>query len=157
MGEVLYLLTGEIHSGKTTRLLSWCQNRKDVVGILSPVIGGARTFLDIGTMEEFPMEVAGEEETMDIGKYHFSKAAFDRASSILFNNIHTENWLVIDEIGPLELRGEGFAAIVKKITEERVGKTLFVVRDIVLPDVIGHFKLDRFGPEIIRVNDEGPL
>ena len=58
--------------------------------------------------------------------------------------LHT-GWLVIDEIGPLELNGRGFCDVLKEVLSVRRGKILLVVREgmtdqvkeaFVLPHVI---------------------
>ena len=54
-------------------------------------------------------------------------------------------WLVIDEIGPLELRGGGLEPMVGKILNEykrtKNNRLIIVVRENLLEKVIEHYKL----------------
>ena len=74
------------------------------------------------------MEATMEEETLTVGRFIFSKAAFDKAIQIIRDSITKEGWLVIDEIGPLELEGKGFYTIINEILILRKNKTILVVR-----------------------------
>src|SRR5436190_2797117 len=101
MPEQVVILTGDIHSGKTSKLVEWCRSRDDVHGILTPVLEGSRYFRDIYSGEQFRMEADDEEEALVVGKYRFSKHSFVKAIGILENSIYAEGWMVVDEIGPL--------------------------------------------------------
>ena len=80
----IYILTGPIRSGKTTKLTQWSAERKDVFGILTPVIGGKRFFMNAHTGEQFEMESgSGEKNSLPVGKFTFSKKAFEKAIDIL--------------------------------------------------------------------------
>ncbi|HEY6062429.1 MAG TPA: nucleoside-triphosphatase [Chitinophagaceae bacterium] len=125
---MIYILSAPIQSGKTTSLINWSATRNDVYGILTPVINGKRIFMNAHTREQFPMEAGGEEEVLAIGRFIFSKAGFDKAIQIIRNAMNTEGWLVIDEIGPLELEGKGFYDIVNEILMLRKNKMILVVR-----------------------------
>lgn len=136
----IYILTGPVQSGKTTSLQQWCAQRNDVYGILTPVTGGKRFFVDIETQEQFPMEAAGEEIAMAVGRFVFSRKAFDRATAIIRNAIDKKGWLIIDEIGPLELRGEGFSDVLKEVLPKRTGRLILVVRAGLTEQVINYFR-----------------
>src|SRR5689334_2392243 len=113
----IYILTGPIQSGKTTKLVEWSKDKRDVFGILTPVVEGKRVFIDAHTKEQFRMEAeSNEEDVLTIGRFVFSKKSFERAGNILTKAMKEKNaWLVVDEIGPLELKGEGFDSIIKQI------------------------------------------
>lgn len=127
--QPVWILTGMVHSGKTTLLLNWSEERNDVSGVLTPVSEGKRMFVDIRTREAFPMEAtSGESETLSVGRFIFSKAGFDKAIQIIREGINTSSWLIIDEIGPMELRGEGFHDILIEILQQQQpGQTLVLV------------------------------
>ena len=59
----------------------------------------------------------------------FSRKYFNQAIDIIRNAIDEPGWLVIDEIGPLELKGSGFCDILKEVLSRRNDKLLIVVRD----------------------------
>ena len=151
MPEQVIILTGDIHSGKTGKLLDWCRGRSDVHGILTPVLEGIRYFRDIHSGEQFRMEADDEEEALIVGRYRFSRNSFNKAIQVLQDSVNKEGWLVVDEIGPLELRGEGFSDILKRIILERKDNILLVVRKALVDDVILHFQLRRFNLTIVEV------
>jgi nucleoside-triphosphatase THEP1 len=126
----IFILTGPIGSGKTTALINWSANRSDVYGILTPVKNGKRYFRDIHGGEEFPMEAAYEEtRRLEIGKYVFSEEMFEKAIEIIRKGSKKGGWLVIDEIGPMEMKGIGFAGILREILITRKCRLLIVVRE----------------------------
>jgi len=135
----IIIFSRPIHSGKTTELLQWCNEQKNVCGILMPDISGSRKILDIKTKEVFDIECTDAENTKEplttIGKYHFYTAAFDKANLILLDSLAQKpNWLIIDEAGKLELEGKGFYSSIKKATElynnkEKTGNLLITGRD----------------------------
>ncbi len=126
----LYILTAPIQSGKTSSLVKWSESRKDVYGILTPDVDGKRIFMNAHTRQLFLMEAKeGEVETFTVGKFIFSKTNFDRAIQIIQDGMDKPGWLVIDEIGPLELKGEGFSNVLKEVLAKRKHTILLVVRD----------------------------
>jgi nucleoside-triphosphatase THEP1 len=151
----IYILTGPVRTGKTTKLLQWAAGRKDVFGILTPDIEGKKVFMDAHTKEEFEMETKrGDEDPLVIGRFLFSKKSFAKAIEILREGLKEKSgWLIVDEIGPLELSGVGFYEVINEIVKVRTGlKILFVIRGPVLDKAIQFFGLDRLGPFVIDIN-----
>lgn len=143
----VYLVTGPVNSGKTTRLTNWVKTKSHCAGILTPKIEGRRMFLDIKTGEHFPMEANETESALHVGKYLFSAAAFEKAITFLrqASADPTTEWLVLDEIGPLELKGEGFSKVLKDIlAEEKIINIVLVVRQGLESDVLNHFDIKTF-------------
>ena len=141
----VYIVTGKIHSGKSSTLANWCQSRNDVYGILSPVENGKRFFRDISSGEKFSMEAGPDEiSTIPIGKFKFSMSAFSKAVEIITSGTYNrKGWLVIDEIGPLELSGRGFDEVLKEILQNAPSnmKLILVVRDSIKDEVIRRYSL----------------
>jgi len=128
--QAIYILSGPVQTGKTTLLMDWIKNKKEVTGILTPVVEGKRVFMNIQTGEVFPMEaVEGEQEVLTIGRYVFSKINFDKAIQVVRQGMNNPGWLLIDEIGPMELRGEGFGTVLHEVINLRKEKLILVVRD----------------------------
>ena len=149
MNDGIYILTGAIQTGKTTNLVTWSKNRNDVFGILTPAINGKRFFMNVQTRDNFPMEADMEEkETLNIGRFIFSREAFNKAIKIIDDSIDRKGWLIIDEIGPLELKGEGFVDVLKNVLKKRNEKTLLVVREGLIEKITGTFKI--VAPTIIH-------
>ncbi len=145
---MIYILTAPIQSGKTTSLVNWSEKRTDVYGILTPVIDGKRIFMNAKTKEQFPMEATGNEETLTVGRFVFSKTGFEKAKQIIRYAININDWLVIDEIGPMELRGDGFCNVLKEVLSIRKEKLLLVVREGMAGKVKDYFEMS--DAEIIK-------
>jgi nucleoside-triphosphatase THEP1 len=149
----IYILTGEIGEGKTTALQKWAGGIHDVGGILSLVADGKRLFLDLGSKDIFPMEAGADEKNiLAVGKFLFSRNSFDKAIDILRKGIGKTKWLLLDEIGPLELRGEGFYDVIKEMIQanNREQKILLVVRQSLVNEVIEYFHINR--SELLIIN-----
>jgi nucleoside-triphosphatase THEP1 len=151
------ILTGDVQTGKTTSLLNWSSKREDVSGILTPVIDGKRMFINASKNEVFSMEANEfEKDVLRIGRFVFSHRSFDKASDIIRRAIGSKNWLVIDEIGPLELKGEGFSSVLREALAKRKGRNLLiVVRQGLVDDVIQEFKIER--PVTVSLKDLGKV
>lgn len=138
----IYILTAPIQTGKTTSLVNWSDKRNDVYGILTPAVDGKRMFMNAHTRQLFLMEAnESETEVLTIGRFVFSKTNFDKAIQIIGEAIDKEGWLVIDEIGPMELRGEGFGDVLKEVLAKRQYKILLVVREGLPQQVKGYFNI----------------
>src|SRR6478736_5160439 len=96
--DSVIILSGPVHSGKTTQLLDWANLRNDVFGIATPVVNGQRVFMNLSTKEHFHMEADPLElDTISVGRFKFSRSAFDQAIKIIRSAISAKGWLVIDE------------------------------------------------------------
>jgi nucleoside-triphosphatase THEP1 len=141
----VWILTGMLNSGKTTSLKDWSESRDDVAGILTPVIQGKRMFMNAKTREQFPMEAQnGEGEVLHVGRFTFSKKSFDSAVSMIRQELNSRGWLLIDEVGPMELRGEGFCDVVKEaLKSQHNNQTIvLVVREGLVEKVKQYFGLE---------------
>jgi nucleoside-triphosphatase len=148
----IFILACEKHSGKTTALLQWIKDKENIAGILSPDINGVRHFYDIEHATYFTMLASANEETLPVGKYIFSKGAFDKANSILLSI--KNKFIIIDEIGPLELTGNGFADTLKIILRNKnYSNLLLVVRNELVEDVVNYFSIDKKEVCFITIED----
>ena len=158
MAEIIYILTGPVQSGKTTTIVNWALGKDGVFGILTPVINGKRMFMDVHSREKFEMEANSREtEILMVGKFKFSKEGFSKAEDILRNGLNEKSgWLVVDEIGPLELRGEGLSDILKEIlhSASHQQKILLVIRESILENVIQFFRLQEDNYVVIRTESD---
>lgn len=152
MTKKIFIYSDKIKSGKTTNLFRWLLKEKNVSGILQPVIDDKRFFYSIVDKTVIQLEISKEqakklkdEEIEKIGNYFLLKNSFEKAREILNRDFSRNyDWLVIDEIGPLELNNLGLEPIVSKIINERTkfdGNILCVVRDKILEAFIEHYKI----------------
>lgn len=156
--SVIYILSGPIRSGKTSTLLRWISHQKSIGGILTPDINGERVFQMLPENQILPMLTnSEEEEVLEVGRFRFSKNSFQKAIQSIYRSLEEKkDWIVIDEIGPLELRGEGFADVLHDLirNKERVYKILLVVREGLVEKVIDYFNLSTEKVKIISREDE---
>lgn len=145
MGE-LYIYSDPIKSGKTTKLMQWAASQKNIDGIFQPVIEGKRFLYHISSRSLKPLEIEKSNDTTTIGQYIFSNQAFLWAQEKLIKAINNEiDWLVIDEIGPLELEGKGLEPAISKILAEvkhSNQNVIIVVRKNLLDKITAHYKLE---------------
>ena len=143
----IYLFSRAIRTGKTTELTGWCKG-KNAAGILTPNVEGRRVLLDIATGNQHMLELQIRLEcSISIGRFHFDNEVFRIGRDILLQaKCNSPEWLVVDEVGPLEIkRREGLEPALGAIVEhyKRSGSNLLlVVRDSLLEEVVRHYNLE---------------
>ena len=143
----IYLFTGAIKSGKTSRLEKWINENPGADGILAPVIGGKRHLVRIKTGEKKLLEYSGDdpgEKLTSICNYNFLDTVFDWGKEELYNAVLMKpRWLIVDEIGPLELKGLALEPTISRIINENKFDVniVLVVRKMLVEKVIGHYSL----------------
>lgn len=137
---MIYIVTGDIETGKSTRLHQWIKTRNDVYGILTlRDENNERYLLDVQTKAISPMQAkASEIDTISIGRYNFYKTAFKKANSILKGVINEQGngFILIDELGKLELNEEGLHAsalsVIEKTRRDKSLHSVLVIRTSLL-------------------------
>lgn len=145
MKRNIIILTGLIRSGKTTLLMKWIEKHPLSRGILTPDIDGVRFFLHFPEKQLIKMQVSEDKnDTVKIGRFLFSKESFDNVNQLLINDIKTleSNWIVIDEIGVLELKEKGLFPAFQFALKNDHCNIIIVVRDKLLNRVIEKFGLE---------------
>lgn len=150
----IFIFSKPIRSGKTTELLAWCKAKENCAGILMPDVDGVRKMYDIKACILFEAECKGQsisnKEMLTIGHYSFFKEAFNKANFIIETALILQpKWLIIDEVGKLELDKKGFYPSVSLAVEclkkcEFKGNLLLVVRESLLSNVTLLFNLKQF-------------
>ena len=86
-----------------------------------------------------------EEKVVTIGNYIFSSEALLWAQQILVDALQSPNRLIIiDEIGPLELRSSGLEPVLTEIISEAIAeekKLILVVRPTLIDLIIAKYNL----------------
>lgn len=162
---MIYILTGNIRTGKTTALLDWCKNRNDVDGVLCPDDDkGKRYFLNIKSKDTYPLAANSDTENhniISVGPFQFLKSSFQKANDYLLqsNEKSEYSYLVIDELGKLELKNIGLHDSAKSIiTQHENSKShhlILVVRESLLNEIITHYNISEYS--VLRKEDLGSL
>lgn len=154
--KVIYILTGKIKSGKTTSLFNFVAKQKSIDGILTPVIDNKRYFYHISSKVIKNVEADKiDEEVFRVGKYKFLSSSFNWANKRILHALENKNdWIVIDEIGPLELEGNGFHnSVIKLLKEATKGlKIIFVVRESLVEKFLNYYQLDKKDIEFLNLS-----
>lgn len=143
------LLTGPQGAGKTTacwKVLPGLRNQGiKIAGFVSPPLldaAGSKTGIQMvdlttGKSHTFARIVAAGEPA-DVGVYRLVEGAVAWAQNVLAAALSANvDWLVIDEIGPLELRqGKGFAFALDALADPmRVPNAIVIVREYLLNEL----------------------
>jgi molybdopterin-guanine dinucleotide biosynthesis protein A/nucleoside-triphosphatase THEP1 len=145
----IYILSQPIQSGKTTLINEWIKNMHSVGGILTPDINGSRKLLDIHNQTYYNLQLQDDEIGIKIGRFVFDDKVFSMAREIITKAINGQfEWIVIDEIGRLEINQNlGLEPAISELIEayksnQIASKILLIVRDYLLHDVINHYQLN---------------
>lgn len=146
---MIYILTGNIRTGKTTALKNWSRNRTDVDGLLCPDDElGNRYFLKIKNQEKFALEVFDDlNKLIVVGNFKFLKSSFEAANEYLIStgNEKRTKYYVIDELGKLELLNEGLTRaasnLISTYKNDDYHHLILVVRNALLKEICDFFKI----------------
>ena len=153
---MIYILTGDIRTGKTTSLLNWISDRNDVDGLICPDGNDRkRYFLKVKSKEGFELEVESEngietDEIIEIGPFQFLKSAFEKANEFLIalSNKTESQYLIIDELGKLELKNKGLHNAAKVLVPDYIFNDskhlIIVVRKSLLEAVVNHYQIKAY-------------
>ena len=136
------VVTGEVGIGKTTV----CQNvvellQKDgyvCTGILTPkILAGSKIagidVVDVSSGQRKTLaNVDGNSSGLRIGKYSFDHDGIAFGTEAL-NKGPSADLMVVDELGYLELQGEGFIQALDLIKTDKVGNSILIIRSKLLP------------------------
>lgn len=140
------ILTGEIQQGKTTfaqKVVSDLVNENyKITGFFSQGINkeGKRTgfdLVDIETSEKIELCSDNKYETkIRLGHYFFNTDALLFGNKILSaEKVAEKQLIVIDEIGPLELKGQGWSNSIEELTGKYSIPQLWIVRKTLVEKV----------------------
>lgn len=141
MQPKVYIVAGAVQTGKTTALTNWCATKKLIEGVLTPVINGKRMLQDVATKELFELEaMPSETDVLAVGRFVFKKSIFLKANNLIANA--SSYCLIIDEIGPLELRKEGlFNSIEIALQSASIKIIVLVVRATLVDEMQTFFSI----------------
>ena len=149
---MVFILTGPVHSGKTTYLKEavgrWIEEGRRIGGFLSEAVYEENVparydLIEIQNQNRSPFITrSGRRDWPKSGRYFFIPQALEVARSLIAGAPKLD-LCVVDEVGPLELRGEGLWPALEKVIFEPGLKFLLVVRRGILRDFIRMFEEKR--------------
>jgi len=156
----IIILTGPVHSGKSTRLYDWAMKKKNVSGIICLIRNSKRCLVSVkdGIIKELETDnIKGNDEIVEICNYKFLENVFEWGREVILNSFNSpQEYLIIDEIGKLELEEKGLEPAISFVLNNRIKiprtVILFVVRDKLIKQVIEHYKLSSDECEIISTD-----
>jgi len=161
---MIFILTGLVHSGKTTLLERAVhklkQDKVKIDGFLSKALREEQEVIgyDLFDLREggaVPLlRRTGEREWQRVGSYFFLPSGLDEAERIILRSKDAE-LSVVDEIGPLELSGKGFWPALKQVLFPPQTVYLVVVREKILEDFLAI--LERSQTRVFNARDEETL
>ena len=133
------IITGEIHQGKTTfaqKIVADLHEQKiRIAGFFSVGINenGIRTGFNLVDIESSKqIELCSDkknEKRLKFGRYYFNSDAISLGNEILnSNNLSDKQLIVIDEVGHLELNGQGWSNAIENIIRSNTVPQLWIVR-----------------------------
>jgi nucleoside-triphosphatase THEP1 len=142
---MIFILTGPVHSGKTTLLKNVVEELKRqkyrIDGFLSEPIWKSEEIVgydlfDLKEERSIPlMRRTGEKKWQKIGSYFFIPQGLAKAEKIILREKDVDI-LVVDEVGPLELSGKGFWPALEQVIFNPSNIYLLVVRINILEDFL---------------------
>lgn len=171
MSSDIIIITGKINSGKTTACKTWINRQKkdgkSVGGILSIPVWrkgekNAYYAYDISTEESILLATtAAVSPASSYGRFRFPRTGLDFAETVLRNACglsggKPKETIIVDEIGPLELKEKGFASVLRELLNEYSGTLILVTRESHTEALCRHFHIECTPEMYIRPNEEIP-
>lgn len=156
MNKRIKIVTGKVQTGKTTRLFTFTHSHDSVDGILAPIVNEKRKLFHLSsrTMKELEVDEPNN-NTISIGKYHFIKESFTWANEKLIESFNSyPEWLIIDELGKLELKGEGLhkaTSFILKNKSELEINVILVIRDYLFEEMLKYYNISNVEYEILEI------
>ena len=157
MPSKIWIFSRPVRSGKTTELMHWAESRSSLGGFLVPDKHDLRKLVTLHDRTWYDFEIPAEElhglsekAVINISRFYFyADIFFFFFQTLLLDLKRNPSWIVVDEVGKLELKGMGLEPVVGQVIEhfkqtETAGKLLLVVRDELLEQVIDHYGIEYF-------------
>jgi nucleoside-triphosphatase THEP1 len=155
----IFIFTGAVGEGKTTHLAKLVETLRSrnlsVAGVLSPrIVENGKTtgydLLDLVTGIKEPLLRRSEDQGAGkIGSYAIIPQGFKAGYGALKEaQNHNYQYIVVDEVGKLELEGQGWAPSLEELIRNYPGKIILTVRDGYQDQVIAKWNFKHY--KIIR-------
>ncbi len=150
--QKIYIITEDEHKGKTTfvkTLVSRLNNTGlNVHGFIAEAVikDNKLTGYNLKNLKNNEklqiITTSKHDDWLKLGPYYFNPRGFDFGNEILnIGNIKNADLIVIDEIGPLELAGEGWCNQINNLLAGNSVPMIWVVRKSIIKEVIKKWNL----------------
>ncbi len=158
----MIIVTGEVDSGKTEALKILGGREKErgnsPTGVIAPGVyqdGNKIGFdaMDLSTGHSVPLARTSWEpkDGFSVGRFLFSNRGFDFARCALLK-FKSGGVVFIDEVGPIELRGAGYADCLRRLLNSDISRLYMSVRNGCVEEVVDKFLLSR-QCKILRIEE----
>jgi nucleoside-triphosphatase THEP1 len=152
---MIHLLTGPIDSGKTSLLeravAAWRSRGLKVRGFLSRKVDGGYDLFDLAEQASHDyLRKTGDEAWQRTGPYFVLPTGLERASALLEGDA---DLFVVDEIGPLEMRGLGIMPALEGLLRRPPSRCVLVVQERILQEFLGLAARDDITVHDVRKED----
>ena len=173
---MIFILTGEVGSGKTTFLRGLVDELRAAgvpfdgflsLRVMTSGVTEGSDLFDLREGRSWPLlRRTDSDKGQRVGPYVMLSDGLDRAAAILRRS-RAADLLVVDELGPLELAGGGLWPAAKEVLFDDRRRSLVVIRESLVPEfraVFGRERIKIFGKEnwpelsdILRQPDTFPV
>ena len=161
----VYIVSAPVHTGKSSSILEWTGQTPGVAGIVAPEVQGLKVYVDVKTGRRFPHETRDLHLSANaleiIGPYRFLRESFREAQRLLLSAMAEQPiWLVLDEIGKLELWNKGLepaaGQIIRAYKDGIVpGNLVLIIRDSLLDAARERYGIDHYCEFELPLNPDG--
>jgi iron complex transport system ATP-binding protein len=110
-------------------------------------------FVDVRTGEKSPfIRLKGGDGWKKFGAFYFCSETIDKGNMIIDKDLQSDI-LIVDEVGPLELRGQGFIRCLHQSVENCGGELLVVIRSNLLPDFMRIFNSNHCEIDLLTISE----
>ena len=153
----IFVISGETRSGKTTFLKQIINDLKQanpqlkIGGIIAHGTDyrGERFGFSIeniitGEKQYLCSREKAHDDDLKTGRFYFSKTGFEFGNNAILDELENMDILVIDEVGYLEIKGQGWFEVIEKAMNKPGLDMIFVVRKRILEDVLNLWQNKHF-------------
>ena len=162
MPKQIIILSGAQGEGKTTRCLEIVSQLKakgeSVGGIVAPGFWKNNTrygfdLMDVQTNQKLPFAQRNpKEDWLEIKTYYFNPEAIEKGEVILRKAVLENDWIILDEIGKLDIKGHLWSSIFTDLIKIPNKNWIICVRDIFVDEVIEHWQMQNV--KVLQLKDD---
>jgi len=158
----IYVLSAAQGEGKTTRCLEIVNQLKSqgesIGGIVASGfwennIRSGFDMMDVQSNRKIPFaHREAKEGWIKIKTFYFNPETIKKGEAILRIAFQKNNWIVLDEIGKLDMHGNLWGTIFSDLIKIQNKNWIICVRDIFVEEVIQHWQLKKV--KVLQLKDE---